>query len=102
MLLTVAKPHSTQLCKLFQSFFFSHNSCVFKRLLIFSELILLAQCLLLISRKRSEISFPARTEINMPTPKTTHQRVWFLIVISAQFAMFTLMCQTFIISLMHL
>ena len=50
------------------------------------EIILLAQFFLLLGGKRLEIAAPAGTEINLPTPETTDERLGILVVLSTKLA----------------
>ena len=61
-------------------------------LLIFGELIFVAEFILLLVAQAGKVAFPTRAEVDVPPPETAQQGVGFLVVVCTEFAVFTLMC----------
>ena len=61
-------------------------------LLIFGELIFVAEFILLLVAQAGKIAFPARAEVDVPPPEATQQGIGFLVVMCTEFAVFALMC----------
>ena len=67
--------------------------------LILGEVILSPQFGLFLLALGGEVTFPARTEVDVPTPEASHQRIGFSVIVSSQFTILTLMCHILIIFL---
>ena len=60
--------------------------------LILGEVILSPQFGLFLLALGGEVAFPARTEVNVPAPELSQERIGLLIIFSPQFALFTILC----------